>query len=320
MDLERRHLAHLAAVAEHRNVTRAAEALGITQPALSRSIQEIERVLGLRCFDRLPQGVVPTPACTALLEGARAVLRDFEELEGAAQRLAERFAGPLAVGFGPAAAAGGAMREVGRFLTRHPGVRCRIALDAPDALAERLRSLELDFFAADHRALDAEGPFAVESIAYDALLLCRPEHPLLRAKHPERHVARYPVAVMGPPTAGLEALRRFLQAEDPAVGADWMPALALDQAHALRQILLDGDFVGASAAHAHAEDLRTGTLRAVPLPRAPYQGRVGPVRLRDRTLSPAAEALWKLVADALRADVAAGAAIAAAGGIRPAGG
>lgn len=83
MELERRHLAHLAAVAEHRNVTRAAEALGLTQPALSRSIQEIERILGLRCFDRLPQGSVPTAACLTLVERARAMLKDFEAFEGA---------------------------------------------------------------------------------------------------------------------------------------------------------------------------------------------------------------------------------------------
>jgi DNA-binding transcriptional LysR family regulator len=66
MDLSRRDLEHLAAVADHGSVTRAAESLGITQPALSRSIQDLERRLGLRLFDRLPQGASPTVACEAL--------------------------------------------------------------------------------------------------------------------------------------------------------------------------------------------------------------------------------------------------------------
>lgn len=311
MELDRRHLAHLAAVARHRNVTRAADELGITQPALSRSVREIERILGLRCFDRLPQGAVPTPACLAVLERARAVLGAFEELEREAQRLGERFSGPLAVGVGPAVAGGSAMGEIARFLALHRDVRCRVAIDAPDALAGRLGRLELDFFVADHTALGQQGAFLLEPIEYDTLLLCRPGHPLLRARHPEREIARYPVAVMGPPAAGLAALRSFLREGDPSVAEDWMPALALDHSGALREVLLEGSFVGATAAHAHAEDLRAGTLRSVPLPRSPYRGQVGPVRLRDRTPSPAAEALWKGIAAALRNDVAAGAALAA---------
>jgi DNA-binding transcriptional LysR family regulator len=116
---------------------------------------------------------------------------------------------------------------------------------------------------------------------------------------------------MGPPATGLAALRRFRREEDPTVADDWMPALALDHAGSLRKVLLDGPFVGSSAAHAHAEDLRAGTLRCVPLPRVWYRGQVGPVRLRHRTVSPAAEALWKLIADTLRADVAAAAELEA---------
>ena len=308
MELDRRHLAHLAAVAEHRSVTRAAEELGITQPALSRSIQEIERLLGLRCFDRLPQGVVPTAACLALLERARAMLSSFEDFEREAQRLGERFAGSLALGFGPAVASGSATREVGRFLALHPALRCRVVIDSPDDLAERLRSLELEFFVGDHTTLDATAhAFVLEPIEYEALLLCRPGHPLLRAKDPERAIARYPVAAVGPTAAAIAALQKFLREGDPAVPAHWMPALTLDQASALRQVLLDGDFLGASTSHAHADDLRTGALRQIPLPRSVFRGRVGPVRLRGRTLSPAGEALWKLVVDSLRFDVAAGA-------------
>lgn len=310
MELDRRHLAHLAAVARHRSVTRAAEELGITQPALSRSIQEIERSLGLRCFDRLPQGAVPTSACLALLERAHVVLEAFEDLEREAQRLGERFSGPLALGVGPAVAGGSVMREIARFLALHPDLRCRVAVDAPDALSERLRSLDLELCVADHTALGEQSTFVLEPIEYEALLLCRPGHPLLRATHPAREISRYPVAVMGPPATGLAALRTFLREEDPTVGADWMPALAVDHARALREVLLDGPFVGASAAHAHADDLREGTLSCVPLPRVPYRGRVGPLRLRDRTLSPAAEALWKLLAESLRADVAAAASLA----------
>jgi LysR family pca operon transcriptional activator len=311
MALERRHLEHLAAVTDHGSVTRAAEALGITQPALSRSIHEIERVLGVRCFDRLPQGVAPTPACLALVDRARAVLEQFQAFEGTAQRLGERYEGTVAVGFGPAVGASGLSRELGRFLGLHPQLRARVALDAPDALVERLRRRELELVVADCTALVDDGAFVFEPVEYEALFLCRPGHPLLAEKDPERELTRYPIALMGPPASGLAAMRAFLAAADPGLAPSWEPALALDGAPALRDILLDGDFVGASAAHAHAEDLRSGTLRCVPVSRSPYRGRVGPIRMRDRTPSPAAEALWKLLAESLRLDVATAAALAA---------
>lgn len=307
MDLERRHLEHLAAVAEHRNVTRAAEALGMTQPALSRSIQEIERLLGLRLFDRLPQGAVPTSACLGLLGRARALIDGFEDLAREAQRLGEHYAGALAIGLGPAAAAGSAPVEIGRFLALHRRLRCRVAIAAPHELAQRLRSLELDFVVADQTSIEeGAASLVLEPLEYEAVLLCRPGHPVLRAACPEAEVSRYPFAVMGPAAAGLDALRAFLRRHSPALPADWMPALALDQASALGRLLAAGDFVGASGAHAHAPELRAGALRVIPVRESIYRGRVGPIRVRDRALSPAAEALWKVLLDALREDLLAG--------------
>ena len=55
-----RRLRHALALAEYRNFARAADALHITQPALSRSIQSLEDGLGVRLFDRSPRDVQPT--------------------------------------------------------------------------------------------------------------------------------------------------------------------------------------------------------------------------------------------------------------------
>jgi LysR family transcriptional regulator, pca operon transcriptional activator len=306
MELDRRHLTHLAAVALHANVTRAAEALGITQPALSRSVQEIERLLGLRLFDRLPQGMIPTSACRAVLERAQGVLAGFEDLEREAQRFGERFAGELTVGLGPAVAGGSAVAEVGRLLARHPGLRGRLVISSAVELVRRLQALEIDFFVGEQTPVEGDAESLVlEPIEYDAVLLCRAGHPILAAAEPLREVTRYPVALMGPPPAGITSLRELLREGRPNLPADWLPNLVLDHPAALRTLLLEEDFLGGSAAYAHADDLRSGSLRVVPLPRPVHRGRVGPVRLRDRSLPPAGEALWKAISDALRRDLAA---------------
>jgi DNA-binding transcriptional LysR family regulator len=202
------------------------------------------------------------------------------------------------------------MVEIGRFLTLHPELRCRVAIAAPQELAQRLRDLELEFFVADQTPIDAAADSLVlEPLEYEAALLCRAGHPVLGATDPAAEVARYPFAVMGPPAAGLAALREFLRKHTRELPASWMPLLALDQASALRQLLCTSDFVGASSAYAHAPDLREGILRVIPVRDSIYRGRVGPVRLRDRALSPAAEALWKALLETLREDLSGGSAL-----------
>lgn len=308
MELDRRHLVHLSVVARHQSVTQAAQELGITQPAVSRSIQEIERILGLRCFDRLAQGMVPTSACRVLLERAGSLLDDFEKLERNAQELAGSFAGSLTVGLGPAVASGSAILEIALLIVRHPKLEVRVVVESPAELLRRLHSFELDFFVGDQTtAQDARASFELESIEYVARLLCRDAHPILRSQTPLSEVTHYPVAFVSAPAHAVESMRALLRESDPSLRATWKPSLEIGSASVLETLLLGSDFLGGSTAHAHEAALRSGALRIVPLPRPLYAGPVGPVRLRNRTLSPAGEALWKTIAEAIRLDVAAGA-------------
>jgi DNA-binding transcriptional LysR family regulator len=157
MDLERRHLEHLDAVARHGNVTRAAQVIGLTQPALSRSIRELEIALGLRLFDRMPQGVVPTASCRALLDRARPILDGFRDVESQVRQLGGALSGRLAIGLGPAVSGGSALVEIGRLLVAHPRLSCQLVTGSVVELAKRLKDLTLDFFVADLTLFDGDG-------------------------------------------------------------------------------------------------------------------------------------------------------------------
>jgi molybdate transport repressor ModE-like protein len=80
MELEVRHLRVLVAVADHGSVTKAAAALGLSQPSLSSQLRRIERVMGAPLFERSRGGMVPTDLGRKVLAKARSVLADMADL------------------------------------------------------------------------------------------------------------------------------------------------------------------------------------------------------------------------------------------------
>lgn len=81
MDL--RQLRYLCCVVESRSFTRAANVLGIAQPALSLHVKNLELELGVRLLERHSRGVSPTTACKMLVERAIEILDELEDIKRA---------------------------------------------------------------------------------------------------------------------------------------------------------------------------------------------------------------------------------------------
>jgi len=94
-------MTYLVAVDEHRHFGKAAEACLVSQPALSAQIRELERRLGVTLFERGNRRVLPTSVGTIVIERARGVLRDTDELVAAARLDPSGLRGPLALGVIP---------------------------------------------------------------------------------------------------------------------------------------------------------------------------------------------------------------------------
>jgi DNA-binding transcriptional LysR family regulator len=97
--MELRHLRYFVAVGDEQHYGRAAERLGIAQPALSRQIQDLEKELGFTLLDRLPRGAKLSAAGKSYLSDARRILLEVEEAKLRAERVARGKAGILRVGF-----------------------------------------------------------------------------------------------------------------------------------------------------------------------------------------------------------------------------
>lgn len=123
MDVDTRLLRYFAAVAQEGNLTRAAQRLFVSQPALTKQIKQLEARLGVRLFERSRAGMALTEPGQALADRAPALLTDWDEAVRETRHAASQAARVLRIGFVATAANESTQRIVAEFAHRRPGWR-----------------------------------------------------------------------------------------------------------------------------------------------------------------------------------------------------
>ena len=123
MDVDTRLLRYFTAVAEEGNLTRAAERLFVSQPALTKQIRQLESQLGVGLFTRSRAGMSLTPAGEALADRAAAVLAEVDQALHEAKSAARESARVLRIGFLAGAANEATQQIITAFTGRRPGWR-----------------------------------------------------------------------------------------------------------------------------------------------------------------------------------------------------
>src|SRR5919201_477044 len=126
MDVDTRLLRYFSAVAEEGNLTRAAERLFVSQPALTRQIKQLERQLDAQLFIRSRAGMELTAAGEALANTAHAVLSAWSDAERETRFVASRMARVLRVGFMSSAANEATQQIIAAFARRRPDWRVEL--------------------------------------------------------------------------------------------------------------------------------------------------------------------------------------------------
>ena len=132
------------AVYKHRNFGRAAEELNITQPALTKSIQQLEDELGVQLFSRSAQGVAPTMFGEALLVHARLIESEFKNAEREIAILRGAIKGEVTIGVTPSVATDLVPRAFLKLQEDRPSIRVNVIEGLMENHVPALRRGELD--------------------------------------------------------------------------------------------------------------------------------------------------------------------------------
>lgn len=137
-------LEYIVAIDTHRHFAKAAAACHVTQPTLSSMVKKLEEELDVQLFDRSKAPVVPTDEGTALVEQARAVLKEAGVFLRMAKRSRDQEGGELRIGVIPTLAPYLLPLFLGRFMQAHPGIHLIIEELTTDLIMDRLSRESLD--------------------------------------------------------------------------------------------------------------------------------------------------------------------------------
>ena len=264
MPLNLNQLAAFRAVADAGSITRGAERLLVSQPAVSKQVMELERAVGVTLLERRPKGVVLTRPGEVLADYARRIFDLAEQAEAAVGDVDALRRGTLRVGASPTIGTYLLPAVLVHFRRRFPGLRTEVEVGSGRLLRERLEEDQLDFALAGEPVtspLLESRPFANDPL----VAIAHPRHPLAR----RRRVVS-PAELLREPLVVVETdafARRVLESLVPNGLPSPAPALTLDSTEAVKRAVVAGLGVAIVSRLAIETELAAKTLRALTVPR-----------------------------------------------------
>jgi DNA-binding transcriptional LysR family regulator len=176
-------LAALVSASESGSLRQAAGKLRVSQPALSRSVRELENELGVKLLDRTALGVEPTAYGKALILRCKIIDSELRQAKDDIAHLLAATHGDLRIGATPVAAFSLLPIVLARFKTSRPQARVSITDGMGSTLFQQLRQGDLDFvFGRVDEAIDPH-EFTADILFNDSLVVvARRDHPLAKAR------------------------------------------------------------------------------------------------------------------------------------------
>ncbi|MBN6150896.1 LysR family transcriptional regulator [Xanthomonas sp. AmX2] len=295
--LKTRQLMLLLAIEEEGNIHRAAETLNMSQPAASKLLKDLEDMMAVPLFERLPRGMRPTWYGEAMIRHARIALSSLGEAGAEIEALKAGYFGSVSVG----AIAGPAMSllpaALAQVTEQHPLLRVSLLVDGSDVLLERLAQNKLDILVARLFARHDKRNLHYRALAEEEVCaIARPGHPILAMPQPslrelaaagwivppDGSVLRHRFELMFQ-NGGLEAPRRVIETSALVV---------------LPQMLQRSDYLAVVPVDVARHFADHGSVAIVPVELSCRMDSFGIITRTDWLLSPGARIMLQALKDA----------------------
>ncbi|EBD1321892.1 LysR substrate-binding domain-containing protein [Salmonella enterica] len=284
-----RHLHTFVAVAQQGTLGRAAETLNLSQPALSKTLTELEQLTGTRLFERGRLGAQLTVPGEQFLTHAVKVLDALNTAGQALNRKEDASADVVRVGALPTAALGILPAAIGRFHQQQKSTSLQVATMNNTMLLAGLKSGEIDLGIGRMSDPELMGGLNYELLFLESLkLVVRPGHPLLQETITLSRVMEWPVVVSPKGTVPRQNAEALLQSQGCKMPAGCIETLS---ASLSRQLTVDYDYVWFVPSGAVKGDLRQATLVSLPVPTQSAGEPIGILTRVDIPLSTGAQML-----------------------------
>jgi len=278
----------LMTVIQEGSMGKAAQRLHTSQPAISRSIAELEHAFGVRLLDRTPQGVAPTDYGRALLEGGVAVFDDLRQAVKRIEFLGTAAAGEVRIGSTPLLATSFVAALADKLSRRYPRVTFHVVTGYVDMLHRELTGRSLDLL-----VVRRFGPIEDERVDFQ-FLFDDPSVVAAGMTSPwsrRRRIALADLAgeswVLPPPGSQIASIAtEAFRASGLALPR---ATVVTDSPHVRMALVATGRFVTILPASALRASVARGALKALPVTLPPARLPHGIATLKNRTLGPVAQ-------------------------------
>ena len=287
MDL--RQLRYFVAVFEHGNLSRAAEDIPISQPALTRSVKMLEDELGVELFHRHARGAAPTPAGERFYHHAKSILAECVRAREDALEAEERLSGGVSIGVGPLFATHVLDDIVSRFCARYR----LVTVTAIQGFFEDLVTM-LDLGQIEIAFCNFPVQELPESLSFERLFEVRTQV-FVASNHPLARMSPLSKEAMAEARWATVNQPHSLNVLDALFVSDNLPAphiaLRTNSLTLIKSVIVHADFVGLVPEHMMVKELEAGTVVRLDVPSTPIVRDAGLIMRRDGYHRPIVEML-----------------------------
>ncbi len=289
--MELRQLNYLLAIAEKGTIGKAAESLGISQPALTKSIRTLEDELRIKLLERRPRGVIPTTYGHAVIAHARSVHSHMQGLSSELQALRAGVAGIIRFGMAQGVASRLLPRATLRLIAKNPNLRVWATAGAVSRLVPLLKAGEIELAVTPFFGSGTYGSEVVEDLLFEdqPQIVVRPGHQLARyaeLKPQQLDNQRWVLSSVDTPLR--RAFDRIFTSQSLPPPK---PVIESDSVIYTKAILMDTDFTAFFPCDEIFVEEKAGLLRCIPVKTNVATRQIGILRRRGETLSPFAQQL-----------------------------